>query len=102
MRILAYLSYDTPRLLFCFTEVFVLWVQWYMILVYCVVGVVILAVLVGVIWYFCASHQELCVQVTKREVVKTKVKREVIEAQLQPPTAQKLDIGKCTNNKCTL
>ena len=73
-------------------EVFVLWVQWYMILAYCVVGVFIAIVTATMVWYLCDNRHEWCVKVKKRKVVKKRVRREEIFQ--APPLQQTIDIGK--------
>lgn len=78
--------------------VFVLWVQWYMILAYCVVGVFIIIVTALVVWYVCANRHEWCVTVKKRKVVKARVRREALTEVFQPPPyEQTIDIGKSSN-----
>lgn len=44
---------------------FFLWTEWYMILVYCVVGVVILALVVMMLWFCSFTHFNWCVKVKK-------------------------------------
>ena len=57
---------------------FVIWVQWYLILAYCVVGVFIIIAMATVVLYICASRHEWCVKVKKRKIVKKQVRREAL------------------------
>ena len=69
-----------------------MWVQWYMSLAYCMVGVFIAIVTATVVWYICANRHEWCVKVKKRKMVRKRVRRE--EVFLAPPLQQTIDIGK--------
>ena len=67
-----------------------------MILVYCVVGVIVVIVTVIAVWYICANRHEWCVKVTKKEVVKKRVRREALTEVFQPPAplGKNVDLGK--------
>ena len=59
------------------------------------VGVFTVIVTTVLVWYICANRHEWCVKVTKREMVKKRVRREELTEVFQaPPQEEKFDIGK--------
>jgi hypothetical protein len=66
---------------------FFLWNQWYMILVYCVVGVVILVMVVLAVWFGCSVKFNYCVRakkvVRKRERVHRSERRLVYKRDIR-------------------
>ena len=57
------------------------------------VGVFTVALVVVVVWYICATRREWYIRVTKRVIVKERVRRQKTAETVLPPEKEELDIG---------